>query len=81
VDRAQTAAQQVGQKVQSVAREAMDTAKTAARDEGLTPGGSEMDTLRQKVQNVAQTTMDAVKEEVHDQGLTPGQGMDQQRAA
>jgi ElaB/YqjD/DUF883 family membrane-anchored ribosome-binding protein len=80
VDRAQSTAQQLGQKVQSVAREAMDTAKSAAQNEGLTPNGSEMDSLKQKVQNVAHSAMDAAKEEAQDQGLT-GQGFSQQRAA
>ena len=70
MDRAQNTAQQMGKKVQSVAREAMDTAKSAAQNEGL------VDTLKQKVQNVAQTTMHAAKEEAADQGL-----MSEQRRA
>jgi ElaB/YqjD/DUF883 family membrane-anchored ribosome-binding protein len=81
MDRAQSTAQQLGQKVQSVAREAVSTAKSAAQNEGLTPDGSAMDTLKQKVQNVAQTTVDAVKDAASDQGLTSGQAFGQQRAA
>jgi hypothetical protein len=39
VDRAQQTAQQLGQKVQAVAGEAVDSAKEEARQQGLAPAG------------------------------------------
>lgn len=72
MDRAQTTAQQVGQKVQNVAREAVDTMKTQAQDQGLMPNKDEMSNLKQKASNIIDTTMHAAEQEAHSQGLIPG---------
>jgi ElaB/YqjD/DUF883 family membrane-anchored ribosome-binding protein len=82
MDRAQNAAQEIGQKVKHVAREAADIAKTEAEKQGLAPRPEEMQNLGQKIKDVAQNTMQAVKEEAKDEGLMPGQtSQNQQRAA
>jgi len=72
VDRAQTTAQQVGKKVQNVAREAVDTMKTQAHDQGLIPNKDEMSNLKQKTSEIIDTTMHAAEQEAQSQGLLPG---------
>jgi ElaB/YqjD/DUF883 family membrane-anchored ribosome-binding protein len=84
MDRAQTTAQQVGQKVQNVAREAVDTMKTQAQDQGLMPNKDEMNNLKQKASNIIDTTMHAAEQEAQSQGLIPGDqnpDLTQRRAA
>lgn len=84
MDRAQTTAQQVGQKVQNVAREAVDTMKTEAQEQGLMPNRQEMNNLKQSATNVMDSAMDAAEQEARAQGLIPGETEGetrQQRAA
>lgn len=72
MDRAQSTAQQVGQKVQNVAREAVDTLKTEAKDQGLMPNRDEMNNLKQSASSVIDTTMHTAEQEAQAQGLIPG---------
>jgi ElaB/YqjD/DUF883 family membrane-anchored ribosome-binding protein len=84
MDRAQTTAQQVGQKVQNVAREAVDTMKTEAQEQGLMPNRQEMDTLKQATPTATDTTLSASEQEARAQGLLSeetGGETRQQRAA
>lgn len=71
MDRAQTTAQQVGQKVQNVAREAVDTLKTQAQDQGLVPNKEEMNNLKQSASGIIDTTLHAAQQEAKSQGLIP----------
>lgn len=71
MDRAQSTAQQVGQKVQNVAREAVDTMKAQAQEQGMVPNKEEMNNLKQSASGIIDTTLHAAQQEAQAQGLIP----------